>query len=327
MGLALAHGGHLTHGHAQADKDGNIKKLNASSHYFTAESYYANEETGLIDYEAMAAKVKEFQPKLLIVGASAYPQDFDYAKFREAADSVGAYLMCDMAHYSGLIATGLMNSPFDHCDIVTSTTHKSLRGPRSGMIFSKMEHKDKINFAVFPMLQGGPHNVAIAALAAQFKEVATPEFHDYSKQVVANSKALAAALMSKGEKVISNGTCSHMVMWDLRQHGITGSKIEKIMDVMHMTTNKNSMPGDKNYINPGGIRLGTGALTTRGMVEKDMEKIAEYLLESVKMSARIQEKVGKKLVDFVAEIEKDEEVLKFGEEIKVWALTFAVPGV
>ena len=139
------------------------------------------------------------------------------------------------------------------------------------MIFSKKQYSDAINFAVFPMLQGGPHNVAIAALACQFKEVASKEFHDYSKQVVANSKALAQALMDKGEKVITNGTCNHMVMWDLRQHGVTGSKIEKILDVMHITTNKNSVPGDTNYMNPGGIRLGTGAMTTRGMVEKDMQ--------------------------------------------------------
>ena len=160
MGLSLAHGGHLTHGHQTE-----TKKISASSHYFESKPYYVDAETGLIDYDALAASVLEFKPKMLICGASAYPADFDYPRFREIADSVGAYLMADVAHISGLIATGLMASPFDHCDIVTSTTHKSLRGPRSGIIFHKIEHTEAINFAVFPMLQGGPHNTNIAALA------------------------------------------------------------------------------------------------------------------------------------------------------------------
>lgn len=183
---------------------------------------------------------------MIVVGASAYPQDFDYKRFREIADSVGALLMCDMAHYSGLIASQLMNNPFEHCDIVTSTTHKSLRGPRSGMIFFKKQYGDAINFAVFPMLQGGPHNVAIAALAVQLKEVATPEFKAYSQQVIANAKALSKALIDRGQSVITGGTCTHLVMWDLRPQGLTGSKIEKILDLMHITTNKNSVVGDKS---------------------------------------------------------------------------------
>lgn len=160
LGLALAHGGHLTHGHQTESK-----KISSSSHYFEAQSYFCDTETFLIDYDALAKQALEFKPHILIAGASAYPQDFDYKRFREIADSCGAILMCDMAHYSGLIASGLMNSPFEYCDIVTSTTHKSLRGPRSGIIFSKLQYKEAIDFAVFPMLQGGPHNVNIAALA------------------------------------------------------------------------------------------------------------------------------------------------------------------
>lgn len=216
--------------------------------------------------------------------------------------------MCDMAHYSGLIATGLMNSPFEFCDVVTSTTHKSLRGPRAGIIFCRRQYVDQINFAVFPMLQGGPHNVAIAALAVQLAEVQTPEFLAYSKQVVANTKALGDALVAQGEKLITGGSINHLLMWDLRQHGITGSKVEKLLDVMHITTNKNSVVGDKSAVNPGGIRLGTGALTTRGMVEADMERIAGYLIKSVAITKRIQEKAGKKLVDFVQHLDSDEEV-------------------
>jgi len=176
MGLSLAHGGHLTHGHQTE-----TRKISASSVYFESQAYYVDAETGLIDYDALAKAALEFKPKMLICGASAYPRDFDYKRFREIADSVGAYLMADIAHYSGLIATGLLSSPFEHCHVVTSTTHKSLRGPRSGIIFHRKEFTEQINFAVFPMLQGGPHNVSIAALATQLREVATPAFAEYSQ--------------------------------------------------------------------------------------------------------------------------------------------------
>lgn len=176
MGLSLAHGGHLTHGHQTENK-----KISASSVYFESQPYYVKEEDGLIDYDALAKQAAEFKPKMIVCGASAYPADYDYAKFREVADSVGAYLMADIAHTSGLIASKLLNQPFEYCDVVTSTTHKSLRGPRSGIIIARKKYMDAINFAVFPMLQGGPHNVSIAALAVQLKEVATPEFKQYSQ--------------------------------------------------------------------------------------------------------------------------------------------------
>jgi glycine hydroxymethyltransferase len=245
MGLALFHGGHLTHGHQFVDKEGNLKKISASSVYFESSPYFVDEATGLIDYDALALQAAEFKPNILVCGASAYPQDFDYKRFREIADSIGAILMMDMAHYSGLVATQLMNDPFEYCDIVTSTTHKSLRGPRSGIIFSKVQYMDKINTAVFPMLQGGPHNHQIAALACQLKEVQTPEFVQYSKQVIANCQALGNALMEQGEKLITSGTVTHLLMWDLRQHGLTGSKIEKLLDRLNITVNKNSVVGDK----------------------------------------------------------------------------------
>jgi glycine hydroxymethyltransferase len=322
MGLSLAHGGHLTHGHQTE-----TRKISASSVYFESKAYFVDEKTGLIDYDALAASVLEFKPQMLVLGASAYPADFDYPRFREIADSVGAYLMGDVAHISGLIATGLMKSPFEHCDIVTSTTHKSLRGPRSGIIFHKVKYTEQINFAVFPMLQGGPHNVSIAALAVQLKEVATPEFKVYSEQVVKNAQALAKALMDKGEKLICDGTINHLVMWDLRPRGVTGSKVEKVMDLMHITANKNSVVGDKSAVNPGGIRLGTPALTTRGMVESDMEIIAGFLMRSVAIALRIQEKAGKKLVDFVEHLKDDEEMKACGDEVKAWASTFSIPGV
>ena len=239
MGLSLAHGGHLTHGHQTE-----TKKISGSSVYFESRPYMVNAETGLIDMDALQAAVTEFQPKMLVCGASGYPRDFDYARFRQIADSVGAYLMADIAHISGLVATQQMANPFEFCDIVTSTTHKSLRGPRSGIIFAKKDLMDRINFAVFPMLQGGPHNHQIGALAIQLKQVNTPEFVEYSKQVISNARAVANALLAAGEKIITDGTDTHLVMWDVRPHGVTGSKVDKVLDMMHITCNKNSVVGD-----------------------------------------------------------------------------------
>ena len=241
MGLSLAHGGHLTHGHQTE-----TRKISGSSHYFESRPYFVNEETGLIDMDALQVAVTEYQPKMLICGASAYPRDLDYARFRQIADSVGAYLMADIAHISGLVATQLMADPFPYCDIVTSTTHKSLRGPRSGIIFCKTDMAEKINFAVFPMLQGGPHNHQIAALAVQLKQVNTPAFKEYSAQVIANARAMAAALKAAGETLITDGTDTHIVMWDVRPHGLTGSKVDKVLDEIHITANKNSVVGDKS---------------------------------------------------------------------------------
>ena len=327
MGLSLAHGGHLTHGHQFENKAGELKKVSASSIYFESRPYYVDEESGLIDMDALAKEVADFKPKMLVVGASAYPADFDYARFREIADSVGAFLMADIAHISGLIACKFMASPFEHCDVVTSTTHKSLRGPRSGIIICRQKYADAINFAVFPSLQGGPHNVAIAALACQLKEVGTPEFRDYTEQVIKNAKSLAEGLKSRGEKLICDGTINHLVMWDVRPHGLTGSKVEKVMDMMHMTANKNSVIGDKSMVTPGGIRLGTPALTTRGLLEADFDKVAEFCKKVIDISVRVQEKSGKKLVDFVALLEQDEELKTSGDEVTAFASQFSIPGV
>ncbi len=235
--------------------------------------------------------------------------------------------MADIAHISGLVASKLMCSPFEFCDIVTSTTHKSLRGGRSGIIFMRKKYEDAINFAVFPCLNGGPHNANIAAIAVQMKEVQSEEFKAYCKQIIANARAVAEALKSKGEKMITDGTDNHLIMWDVRQHELTGSKMEKILEKMRITTNKNSVVGDKNYVNPGGIRLGTPAMTTRGMVEKDMVKIVDYLMAAVKIAKEIQEKVGKKLVDFVAALDEHEELKKLSEDVKGFASSFSIPGV
>ena len=245
MGLDLYSGGHLTHGFQTE-----TKKISATSLYFKSQSYKISEETGLIEYENLRKNVESFRPNLLIVGASAYPRDFDYKQFREIADSVGAILLADISHISGLVATKVLNNPFEYADVVTSTTHKTLRGPRSGMIFSnKIRHPnldEKIDFAVFPMLQGGPHNHQIAALATQLKEVQTPRFKEYILQTLKNAKKLSEELMKRECKLISDGTSNHLMLWDVRPFGLTGSKIEKVCEMVHISINKNTIIGDKS---------------------------------------------------------------------------------
>merc|ERR1719284_2298703 len=244
--------------------------------------YKVHHETGLIDFDALRTSALVFRPALIICGASAYPRVVDFAKFKEIANEVGALLMADMAHISGLVATGLHPAPFAHCDVVTTTTHKSLRGPRAGMIFYKYtdkipDIKDRIDMAVFPALQGGPHNHQIGALAAQLLEVNTPDFVDYSKKVVANSQALAAELMSKGHKLASDGTDNHLILWDLRPHGLTGSKVEKVCEICSISLNRNAVHGDASALSPGGVRIGSPAMTTRGCTVDDFKKIAYFL--------------------------------------------------
>jgi glycine hydroxymethyltransferase len=243
MGLDLPSGGHLTHGYQTE-----TRIISSSSYYFKTKPYKVNMDSGLFDYAQIKKDVLEFKPDLLICGFSAYSRDIDYKQFREAADSVGAYLMADIAHISGFVASKLLNNPFEYCDIVTSTTHKTLRGPRSGIIFYKMDErklKEKIDFAVFPMLQGGPHNVNIAGVATQLKEVMTEDFKDYCKQIIKNSKALAAYLMSKGHKIATDGTDNHLFLLDMRPHGLSGGKGQTAFDMVKITTNKNSIVGDK----------------------------------------------------------------------------------
>jgi len=294
MGLDLPSGGHLTHGFYTYKK-----KVSATSIYFESFPYHIDEE-GLINYNELEKQALLFKPKMIICGASAYPRDFDYARFREIANKVGAYLMCDMAHYSGFIATQEMNSPFEYCDVVTTTTHKTLRGPRSGLIFTRMKDDlpDKVHDAVFPGLQGGPHEHQIAGVAHQLKMVQQPEFKQYIQQVRKNAQALSKYLMDRDFQVSTNGTVNHIVLVNLRNKGITGSKMEKLCEYVNISLNKNAIYGDKNPMNPSGIRIGTSAMTTRGMKENDFEKIADYLEDLVEIGLQIQEEYGKKLVDF-----------------------------
>ncbi len=288
MGMALDNGGHLTHG----------SPANLSGAYFNVIPYGVSPETGRIDYDDVLRLAMENRPKLIVAGASAYPRSIDFARFREIADACGAYLMVDMAHIAGLVAAGEHMNPVPYADVVTTTTHKTLRGPRGGMILCREKYAKAIDKAIFPGTQGGPLMHVIAAKAVCFKEAATDEFKDYQKQIVKNAQAMAQRFRERGIRLVSGGTDNHLMLVDLSDREMTGKALEKLLDRAHITVNKNTVPGEKRspFITSG-IRVGTPAATTRGMREPEMVEIADMIADVIERGEEAVDDVSRRALN------------------------------
>lgn len=351
MGLDLPHGGHLSHGYQTP-----TKKISAISKYFETLPYRLDERTGLIDYDKLEELAMLYRPKIIIAGTSAYSRLLDYKRFRSVADKMGSYLLADMAHISGLVAGGVIPSPFEYADIVTTTTHKSLRGPRGAMIFFRkgVRSVDKkgvetmydlegpINTSVFPGHQGGPHNHTITALAVALHQAQQPEFKEYQRTVLENAKSLAARLGEGkdngglGYNIVSGGTDNHLVLVDLKDKGVDGARVERILELVGVAANKNTVPGDKSAMKPGGIRMGTPAMTTRGFQTADFARVGDIVNRAVNITKKLDgkakdaaEKSGRKnpgsvnaFREFVKEGEEVVEIIELRREVEDWVGTF-----
>ncbi|KAL2876357.1 Cytochrome B translational activator protein cbs2 [Colletotrichum sp. CLE4] len=354
MGLDLPHGGHLSHGYQTP-----TKKISAISKYFETVPYRLDEATGQIDYTKLEELAMLYRPKIIVAGASAYSRLIDYQRFREVCDKSNAYLVADMAHISGLVAAKVMPSPFDYADIVTTTSHKSLRGPRGAMIFfrkgvrrqnAKKEDEmynleGPINASVFPGHQGGPHNHTITALAVALKQAQAPEFRAYQSQVLANAKALSQRLGAPKEKgglgysIVSGGTDNHLILVDLKPQGIDGSRVERVLELVGVAANKNTVPGDKSALVPGGLRIGTPAMTTRAFSEEDFSRVADIIDRAVTIAIRVnksakktaEEKGEKKpgllrhYMQHLGDGENDPEIVQLRSEVADWVGTYPLP--
>ncbi|KAI9666352.1 MAG: Serine hydroxymethyltransferase, cytosolic [Bathelium mastoideum] len=340
MGLDLPHGGHLSHGYQTPQR-----KISAVSTYFETFPYRVDLQTGRIDYDRLLENALMYRPKVIVAGTSAYCREIDYARMREIADAVGCYLMVDMAHISGLIAARVNASPFPYADIVTTTTHKSLRGPRGAMIFFRKgvrksdaksgkevlyDLEGPINFSVFPGHQGGPHNHTITALAVALKQAQTSEFVQYQQQVIKNAKTLEHEFKAKGHRLVTDGTDNHMVLLDLKPHNLDGARVEAVLEQVNIACNKNTTPGDKSALTPCGIRIGAPAMTSRGLGEKDFARIADYIDQCIQLTKDVQATLPKdanKLKDFKAKVASGEveSLNNLKKEIAAWAGTFPLP--
>lgn len=355
MGLDLPHGGHLSHGYQTP-----TKKISAISKYFETMPYRLDESTGLIDYAKLEDLASLYRPKLIVAGTSAYSRLLEYDRFREIADKVGAYLLADMAHISGLVAAKVLPSPFEYADVVTTTTHKSLRGPRGAMIFFRrgvrsVDPKTKkevmwdlegpINASVFPGHQGGPHNHTITALAVALKQAQSPEFRSYQEQVLLNAKALAKRLGDSKEKgglgysIVSGGTDNHLVLVDLKPQGVDGARVERVLELVGVASNKNTVPGDQSALKPGGLRMGTPAMTTRGFQPDDFVRVADIVNRAVTITQRLAksakesaESSGRKnpgsvkaFLEYLGEGENEREIVQLRSEVEQWVGTFSLP--
>jgi len=355
MGLDLPHGGHLSHGYQTP-----TKKISAISKYFETVPYRLDESTGLIDYAKLEELATIYRPKLIIAGTSAYSRLIDYKSMRETADKVGAYLLADMAHISGLVAARVVPSPFEYADVVTTTTHKSLRGPRGAMIFfrkgvrrvnpkTKQEElwnlEEPINSSVFPGHQGGPHNHTITALAVALKQAQSPEFRSYQEQVLLNAKAFAKRLGDPKDKgglgytIVSGGTDNHLVLLDLKPQGVDGARVERVLELVGIASNKNTVPGDKSALKPGGLRMGTPAMTTRGFQEADFVRVADVVNRAVTITQRLDktameaaESKGRKnpasvkaFLEYLGDGDSEREIVQLRAEVEEWVGTFSLP--
>ena len=356
MGLDLPHGGHLSHGYQTP-----TKKISAISKYFETLPYRLDESTGLIDYKKLEELAMLYRPRIIIAGTSAYSRLIEYARMREIAEKVGAYLLSDMAHISGLVAGGVIPSPFPHSDVVTTTTHKSLRGPRGAMIFFRkgVRRVDKkgnqemydlegpINASVFPGHQGGPHNHTITALAVALRQAQSAEFKEYQKTVLLNAKALAERLGNPQEKgglgytIVGGGTDNHLVLIDLKNKGIDGARVERVLELVGVASNKNTVPGDKSAMKPGGLRMGSPAMTTRGLLPNDFTRVAEIVDRAVTIAQHLDKKSreeleakGKKapgsikaFLEWLGDGNDVKDIVMLRNEVEEWIGTFSLPWI
>ncbi|ODV62259.1 serine hydroxymethyltransferase [Ascoidea rubescens DSM 1968] len=340
MGLDLPHGGHLSHGYQTP-----TTKISFISKYFQTMPYRLNEKTGIIDYDTLEKTALLFRPKIIVAGASAYSRIIDYKRVKEIAKKIDAYVLSDMAHISGLVSAKVTDSPFPYSDIVTTTTHKSLRGPRGAMIFFRKgirkttkkgkeipyDLEKKINFSVFPGHQGGPHNHTISALAVALKQTQHPEYKEYQQKIINNAKVFANALIEKGFDLVSGGTDTHLILIDLRSKKIDGARLEAVLERINIAANKNTIPSDKSALFPNGLRVGTPAMTTRGFEENEFLKVTDFINKAVELAIEIKNNVTgdspkSLLANFKIAADENDKVKQLGKEVSDWVSQYPVPG-